>query len=90
METYNKTSRTFLQTTKNIGGIMQTTNYIYVAEKINRHKYNPIYSAQTYERANQTMSVLQQLHKEVKYVIVCTRKIFDVKPSEQVQLFDFA
>lgn len=70
---------------------MQTTNnFIYVAEKLGRVKYKPLFSAQTYEKANQTMKVLQNIKASANYVIVCTRKLFDVKQAEQIPMFDFA
>lgn len=69
---------------------MQTTNHIYVAEKLGRTKYKPLFSAQTYEKANQTMKVLQNIEASENYVIVCTRKIFNVKQAEQIPMFDFA
>lgn len=69
---------------------MQPTNHIYVAEKISKAKYKPMYSALTYERAEQTLEVLQQLYEGKNYVIVCTRREYDVIPSERVRLFDFA
>lgn len=70
---------------------MQTTNnFIYVAEKLGRTKYKPLYSAKTYEKANQTLQVLQNIETSADYVIVCTRKIFNVKQAEQIPMFDFA
>lgn len=69
---------------------MQTTNHIYVAEKLSKTKYKPLYSAQTYEKANQTLRVLQNIEASANYVIVCTRKLFDVKQAKQIPMFDFA
>lgn len=70
---------------------MQTTNnFIYVAEKLGRVKYIPMYSANTYERAEQTLEVLQQIYKEKCFIIVCTSKKYNTIPSERVRLFDFA
>lgn len=69
---------------------MQTTNHIYVAEKLGKVKYLPMYSANTYERAEQTLEVLQQIYKEKHFIIVCTSKNYNTIPSERVRLFDFA